>query len=771
MGWDFFVSYTSADRAWAEWIAWELEHDGHRVLVQAWDFVPGADWVARMHEAVQGAERTIAVLSSAYLSSAYGRAEWQAAWRDDPLGDRRKLLVLRVEDCARPGLLGSVTSEDLFGLGEAAARQRVREAVRGALTGRARPATPPAFPGTSPRFPGVLPEVWHVPPRNPHFTGRAEQLAALHRTSGTVSVHAVRGMGGVGKSQLAIEYAHRYAAGFDVVWWVPSEQPAAVPQHFAALASALGHTAPGDPVAAVHAVLRRHKRWLLIFDNAEDPDDLRPHLPHGPGLLIITTRRAGFDALGRVIDLDPPDRADSTALIGRRLPHATPGEADALADLLGDLPLAIEQAAAYVTTTGVPVATYADLVRTRAAEMLAEGRVVGRDETLASLWDLSLATLTDRHPAARHLLDVLAHLAPEPVPLALFTRNADLLPAPLADVVADPIALNRAVGALVDHYFVRRTGDDVTVVHRLLRQSLRSRTGPAPFRTAVELVAADAVHRAPGGWWPRWPELLPHVLAVTEDNPHSASSGPDITKLLSLTSSYLVNLGRARDAEPPAARAVAMAEDHHGPDHPRVAGYLRVHARALRALGRDEEARRLLERAIALRTAERGPDDIKLGEYLTELGIVLRLEGRTAEARRVLERALAIHDAADDPAPTWTSALLDALAHTTRDEGDLEAAEKIYRRAVDVLTAAEGDHRPPVAGLLGNHAAMLLALGRAAEGEQLVRRSIAITDSVHGPDHPRSAIYWDLLSAVLRDLGDDDGADAAQERARRLREG
>ncbi|MFJ6676863.1 hypothetical protein ACIQMJ_37685 [Actinosynnema sp. NPDC091369] len=283
-----------------------------------------------------------------------------------------------------------------------------------------------------------------------------------------MSVHSVRGMGGIGKSQLAIEHAHRHAAEFDVVWWVPSEQPAAVPQHFAALASALGHTAPGDPVAAVHAVLRRRRRWLLIFDNAEDPGDLRPHLPQGPGRSIITTRRAGFDVLGEVVDLDLPDRADSTALIGRRLPHATPAEADALADLLGDLPLAIEQAAAYLTTTGVPVAAYADLLRTRAAEMLAEGRVVGLDETLASLWDLSPATLTDRNPAARHLLDVLAHLAPEPVPLGLFTRNPDLLPTPLDDVVTDPIALNRAVGALVDHYFVRRTGEHVTVLHRLL---------------------------------------------------------------------------------------------------------------------------------------------------------------------------------------------------------------------------------------------------------------------------------------------------------------
>lgn len=135
------MSYTQDDRAWAEWIAWELEERGHRVLIQAWDMVPGSNWVARMDEGVRRSERTIAVLSPACSSSVYGATEWQTAWRDDPLGDNRKLLVLRVQDCARPDLLGSVVSADLFGLGEAAARQRLHQVIRGAVDGRMKPET------------------------------------------------------------------------------------------------------------------------------------------------------------------------------------------------------------------------------------------------------------------------------------------------------------------------------------------------------------------------------------------------------------------------------------------------------------------------------------------------------------------------------------------------------------------------------------------------------------------------------------------------------
>jgi hypothetical protein len=311
-GRDFFVSYTQADRAWAEWIAWQLEDEGYRVLIQAWDMPPGVNWTDLMQQGVQGAARTVAVLSASYLESVFCTAEWQAAWRADPLGEQRKLVVLRIADCDRPGLLAGVVSADLFGLGEAAAREVVRSAARGAVTGRAKPPGAPGFPaGTRAgvRFPGTLPRVWNVPPRNPHFTGRAADLASLRAQLGgqrAVTVHAVHGMGGVGKTQTVIEYAYRHAACYDVVWWVNAERAAVVGGQFTALGQELGLPAltGDDAVAAVGRELRGRDRWLLIFDNAEDPAQIRSLLPGGAGDVLITTRRGGFRSLGTVLDLD-----------------------------------------------------------------------------------------------------------------------------------------------------------------------------------------------------------------------------------------------------------------------------------------------------------------------------------------------------------------------------------------------------------------------------------------------------------------------------------
>jgi TIR domain len=205
--WDFFISYTQTDRAWAEWIAWLLEEDGYRVLLQAWDFVVGGNWLQSMHEGTAKAARTIAVLSEAYLRSVYGQAEWQAAWKQDPDGEQRKLLVFRVENCDRSGLLAGLTGIDIFGVDETQARSRVRSSVATAIRGRAKPDRPPRFPSsgravtTQARFPGSLPSVFGVPSRNRTFVGRADDLAEVARIFANGLSVVVQVLHGIGRGR------------------------------------------------------------------------------------------------------------------------------------------------------------------------------------------------------------------------------------------------------------------------------------------------------------------------------------------------------------------------------------------------------------------------------------------------------------------------------------------------------------------------------------------------------------------------------------------
>ena len=175
-GWDFFISYTETDRAWAEWIAWALEEDEHHILVRAWDSGPGSDRVRELRAGTRDATRTIAVLSSDYLNSVYGGAEWHAAWAGDPEGVGRKLLTVRVADCDGPdqGTLLPAGRADLFGLSEGTAMTRLRLMASAAIAGRARPQ---AAPGPGPRAGGQTRAI----PRAAPFPGKLPRVAGLDR--------------------------------------------------------------------------------------------------------------------------------------------------------------------------------------------------------------------------------------------------------------------------------------------------------------------------------------------------------------------------------------------------------------------------------------------------------------------------------------------------------------------------------------------------------------------------------------------------------------
>ncbi|MDT3444464.1 TIR domain-containing protein [Pseudofrankia sp. BMG5.37] len=188
--WDFFISYTQADRVWAEWIAWQLEDAGYRVLFQGWDFVPGAHWMARMSDGVRGSERVLVVLSHAYLTSVYGRHEWEAAFRQDPSGLERKVVPVRVEDCTRPLPLDGVVSFDLFGIPAEGARQRLLDNIRSVREGRAKPTAEPLFPGeVFPPYPALRSRaelVLAFPGGSGADGGRAEGLAHMTMPSAAV---------------------------------------------------------------------------------------------------------------------------------------------------------------------------------------------------------------------------------------------------------------------------------------------------------------------------------------------------------------------------------------------------------------------------------------------------------------------------------------------------------------------------------------------------------------------------------------------------------
>jgi len=792
--WDFFVSYAAADQRWAEWITWQLEDVGFRVLLQAWDFVPGSNWISTMHAGVQHAIRTLVVLSPAYLSSVFGAAEWQAAWKDDPDGGAKKLLPVRVAKCERPGLLAGVVSVDVFETTEAEARSRLHSAVTAAIKGRDKPIERPRYPDAYadrsgsravshlPRFPVALPAIWNVPARNPNFTGRSSDLDRLHTALTGYpmpTLCSLHGMGGVGKTQTAIEYIHRQTDEYDLVWWINAEEAIAIGDQFAELGRELGLDLVADVgvmIRSVHRALRDRSRWLLVFDNAATPGDVGPLPSAGSGQVLITTRRDGFRALGGVLDLDVLERVDSVTMLQRRVPDLARSDAIAIARRFGDLPLALAQAAAYLDQTRLPASEYLRLLETRAADLHSRGRTAGHPDSIATIWSVSLDRLRAITPAAIQLLTLCAWLAPEPVPLDLFSNHAALLPAPLNATADDSIAFVDAVAALVDYSLARRTGNEI-LVHRLvqdiIRQDDRDAAGPSPLGNVLTLLRADLpteINDKPPNW-PRWRQLLRHVLVATaHQNDLNSTAVADAAWLLDRAGNYLYVHGRPADAVPLLKRSVHFREHIVGAGNSEIATTLNNLGLGLADLGRPHSAIHVLKRALLLLETADQPNDFAIAEVLNHLGWAHVLLGQSAAALPIYERALNIRETADRPDRARVVADLNGLGRALADSGRPADALPLHERALQLCEAAYSPDHPWVGTTLAYQGRALTDLGRSVEALPLLERALIIRETAYGSDHPWVATVLNHRGRALAALGRPAEALALHERALEIHE-
>lgn len=744
---DFFVSYTGCDEVWAEWIAWQLEAAGYRVLLQAWDFGVGAHFVTDMHRAARDVVRTIAVLSAAYLDSAYAEAEWQAAWKDDPAGRDRKLLAFRIEDCLRPGLLGQLVTVDLFGLDHDMARDRLLNAARNE---RRKPAVEPVFPGirghlsaaigTEPLFPGRFPDVWNVPGRLANFTGRDTLLGDIHQLLDRgATVIALHGLGGIGKTQLAAEYAWRYASDYDLVWWIDSASQMLLASGLADLAPKLDllvRPEVADTVDAVLAALRQRRRWLLVFDNAEDPRLLHAFLPGTGGNILITSRNPSWAQIAAPIELAVFAREETLAILRRCDPTVEEGVANALAHELGDLPLAAAQAAAYLGETGMSHDRYLRLFRSR-RELLSRGTVVGYHGRLDTVWTLSADHLAELAGAELQLLQLCAFLAPEPIPLRILIQRAEVLDEPLRSIVSDEIDFEDALRWITRYSLARRHGEALTL-HRLVQAVVRGNMDPDRLRgtclQAQNMFSAPPINPVDSATWPEYARLAPHILALWD---HTGHTGTELFRQAILRlARYLERVGHHSTCRQLTEQARKQWQHWLGPNHPDTLAAAHRHAAVLRVLGEFEQARRLAEDTLAGRRRLLGSEHLDTLSSASNLGAILQELGDYDDARRVAEQTLdGRRKVLGNNQPGVLISVHNlALAHCGL--GNFEYARQLQEENLARRTRVLGDDHLDTLDSATKLALTLTELGRHEEARQLNENALAHRRRLLGDEHP-----------------------------------
>ena len=443
-------------------------------------------------------------------------------------------------------------------------------------------------------------------------------------------------------------------------------------------------------VAAVRQCLGQRGKWLLIFDNAADPQDLKTYLPQGGGgHVLITSRNPAWGGVARPLDVKVWDRDESVAFLLKRTGREkTAGEgekaaAGQLADELGDLPLALEQAGAYIEACGCSIGHYLDLFRSRRQEVLKRGKPSQEyPDTVATTWKLSFQKVKEASPAAADLLNLCAFLAPDDIPKKLLVEGAKHLPKSLAAAVQDPLALNEAL-AVLRRYSLMDVTDDYLSMHRLVQAVVRERLDNKGKKkwagAAVEVVNAafPSGIQSDVNAWPWCARLLPHAQEVAKHFEASPATFDKAGRILNKSAIYLLTRAEFNGARRALEQAINLAEVAYGPDHPQVVAPMNNLGSVLKELGDLPGARAQFKRVIAI--LEKIPNNPNLGSAINNLGSVLQALGDLKGARAHFERALAMDEAVYGPDHPEVAIDVSNLGGVLRALGDLEGVQGALR--------------------------------------------------------------------------------------------
>jgi tetratricopeptide (TPR) repeat protein len=634
------------------------------------------------------------------------------------------------------------------------------------------------------RLPAEAPFVG-VPPRVANFTGRVDALDQLRailseggKRAAITQQHlgraAVQGLGGIGKTTLAIEYAHRFRDLYDGVWWCSAETRAGLLTNLSALGAELG-SAPKEShniEEAAHAALRRlaeqRQNWLLVYDNVTTPNMIADLLPSTGVRVLITSRFSDWAGWADEVSLDVMTGDEAIEFLQKRTGRVDEAGARRLAEAVGYLPLALDHAASYCRHTQTGFSDYA----TKAISVLAmvpHGASYPR--SVGATFDLAIAAAAEQCEPAADLMDYLAQGAPERIPLVLLDGAAD-----------DERRRANALITLSEVSLLRSdplpNGTPAVTVHRLVHAIARERAernGTAKsarerYITRMSTIYPKGAHLNLASWQ-LCSQLTPHLPALYWVEPGARVDNAQSAELLERAGLYFLGREAYPGAEILFRAVLAYRETALGTNHSDTATAINNLAYLLQLRGDRAVARSLFERALIIRENTLGrehPDTALILDNLVHLA--LYSEADVAGAEPLAERALAIKEKALGPEDLGIAMSLHNLASVRKARGDLLGARLLYERTLSIQEKALGSTHPFVAAVLNNLAALTEQEGNLSDAKSLHERALGIKEIALGPEHPDTGLSAQNLARILHLLGDFAGADAGFERALRIYE-
>jgi tetratricopeptide (TPR) repeat protein len=798
---EVFCCYSHADEPWLRKLEIHLGLLKRQGLVSFWHdrlIPPSTNWAQAIDQHLETASVILLLVSADFLASDYCYSvEMKRALEREAVGEARVIPILvrpvdwknapfahlqALPTDAKP--LSTWRKQETALADIAAGIRRVIEDV-------------PLLAASAPR--AALPAIWNVPyPRNPFFLGRDIELAQMRRhlqegqATALSQPQAISGLGGIGKSQLALEYAYRYHQDYQMILWARAESTEALVSSYIALAQLLRlpeREAKEQDIAvqAVKTWLQTHRGWLLILDNADELTLLPDFLPLAlGGHLLLTTRAAATGRLAHRLEIETLEPVHGALFLLRRAallaPDATLEQASQeerelalqISQELGGLPLALDQAGAYLEETGMGLVSYWQIYQQHRANLLQERRGLVDDHPapVASTWSLSFQRVEEKNPAAAELMCMCAYLAPDAIAEEILTTGASFLGPVLAPVAADAFLLSQAIEALRAYSLVRRDPRGRTLsAHRLVQAVLQDAMEETERRLWTEramLAVNAAFPKVEYSTWQQCERLLPHALLaahyVETDQIRSQEAG----RLLYKTATYLQDHARYPDAESLHRRALRILEQQLGPEHSDVARSLNNLARTCHDQGKYADAEPLYQRALRIWEQQLGPERSNAAHSLNNLANLYRAQGKYADAEPLYQRALRTWEQQLGPEHPNVAYPLHNLANLYHQQGKYADAEPLCQRALRIREQQLGPEHSDVAHSLNNLATLYIEQGKYADAEPLLRRALRIWEQQLGPEHPNVAYPLHNLADLYREQGKYADAEPLYQQALRI---
>ncbi|MGH2497083.1 MAG: FxSxx-COOH system tetratricopeptide repeat protein [Ktedonobacteraceae bacterium] len=645
----------------------------------------------------------------------------------------------------------------------------------------------------------TYPPIWNIPyRRNPFFTGREEVLEHVHdalradSAAWLTQAHGMTGLGGIGKTQAALEYAYRYHSEYQAVLWVHADSSSTLTAEFVGIATLLRLPERNEQdqrrvVEAVIRWLRINSHWLLILDNVEDLASAEPFLPKASrGHVLLTTRARALGGVAQRIEIGKMQLEVGALLLLRRagiLPLAATLE-DALAEdrtlslqitqEMDGFPLALDQAGAYIRETPCTLAAYLALYQARRTDLFKERSAESTyPDSVATTWSLSFEKVARQHPAAAELLHLLAFLYPDAIPEEVVTEASVHMGAVLEPIATDPLRLDGVFKELLRFSLVYRDPDTQTLtIHRLVQAVFQS-----AMVQGVQLLwairAVQAVNEIfPGVEFATWSRCERYLLQAQRCAELIGEWGlvfANAARLLNQAGAYLRTRGRYGDAEPFYQQALVIWQHELGSTHPHVAACCNNLALVYTEQGHYEQAESFYQLALAI-WQQAGNEHRNLATGFNNLGRLYLKQGKHEQAGPLFQEALRLREQLLGPQHPDTATVFHNLAELSLARGQYPEAEQFYQRACAMREEQFGRHHPETMASLDGLARLYSHQGKYKQAEPLLEEIVATYETVFGPQHPEVATLLNNLAVVYEAQGKYEQVEQLYLRALAIRE-